>query len=87
MHYHFVKCGLLQDQLIRRAHFHYPSSLHHDDVIIIGNRDQPVSDGYDGGVFEFALQHRLNEIVGFHVHIRRCFVQDQDIVLAQKGSS
>lgn len=74
-------------QLMRGADLHNLPLVHHDDLVVVGDRVQPVRDGDHSGLLEFGLDAGLDEVVRLHVHIGSGFVQDQELVLAQEGAS
>lgn len=78
---HVAEHSSLQDQLIRFSHFGDPSSVHHDDFVVVCDRIESMGNGDDGRVLELGLQHVLNQLVCLHVHVGSGFVQHQELVV------
>ena len=75
---------LLLEELVRRTSLNDSTPAHDDDLVVVGDGVETVGDGDDGGVGELGVDAVLDELVGGHVHVRRGFVQDQELVAPQQ---
>ena len=82
--YHLSEESASQQQLVRSFCLYDPASVHHEHLVVVGDRVEPVRDGDDGGLPELGLDAVLDEVVGHHVHVRSGLVEHQELVLPQQ---
>lgn len=69
MPYHLEEGPLSENQLIRRAHLGYSAFLHNDDLVIVGDCIESVSNGDHSRILELLLDDGLDEVISLHVHV------------------
>ena len=84
--HHFEEHSSVLDQFVRLSDFFDSAFAHHYHFVVVGNRIQSMGDRYDGGVCELRSDDLLDEIIGFHVYVRRCLIQNQYFVLSEEGA-
>ena len=84
---HLSKKTAFQYQFVRAPNLHYSTSVHHDHLVVVGDRVEPVRDGDDSGLLELGLDAVLDEVVSRHVHVRSGLVKHQELVLPQQCTS
>ena len=81
---HLDEGSVVLDELVRLSDFDDPSPAHHNHLVVVSDGVQSVGDGDDSGVLELGVDALLDEVVGFHVHVRCDFIQDQELVVAKQ---
>ena len=83
---HFSEDAFSLNQFHGTACLYNLTSVHHDDLVVVGDGVESVGDRQDGGVGESFANAFLDEAVGLHIHVRSGLIQDQEFVVSEKGS-
>ena len=81
---HFGEGSVVLNELVRLSDFDDSAPAHHNHLVVVSDGVQSVGDGDDRGVLELGVDALLDEVVGFHVHIRFGFIQDQELVVPKQ---
>jgi hypothetical protein len=84
--HHLEEGSLLLDQLKGGAHFDYSPLLHHDNIVVVGDRIESMGDRDDSCVLELLLDYRLDEVVGLHVHVGSGLIQHNELVSTEQST-
>ena len=85
--HHFSEHSLFLDQLQWTSSFCDSPLVHHDDLVVICDGVESVRNGDNCTLFESCTNAFLNKSIGFHVDIRCSFIQNEEPIVPQKGSS